>query len=246
MNCAGLRAARMQWFVGLPIVNSGDALALYCIFSLSARASFMRLLILSVFAVVLAVASPVRADAPMMLKGKVLNPEHHPVSGAKIFVHDEETGDDVKGSSDGKGHFAIKHAQCNYFSFVVVPPPESGLSRAHFEHVSGEAGKHFIVQLRRGFVVTGRIISGGVGVKGLHLKVSANDDGMTNAEVVHGGGITTTGRNGEFELTLTPGQKIIEICNDRYRDIAATTKQRVTVSGDTKLPDFVLPNREKK
>ncbi|MBY0549927.1 MAG: hypothetical protein K2W95_21820 [Candidatus Obscuribacterales bacterium] len=209
----------------------------------------MRLLNLAVLVMIgLAVAAPVSADAPltMMLKGRVLSPEHHPVSGAKIFVHDEETGDDVKGSSDGKGHFAIKHAECNFFSFVVVPPPESGLSRAHFEHVSGEAGKHFIVQLRRGFVVTGRITSGGVGIKGLHVRFSANDDGMTNAEVVHGGGITTTGRNGEFELTLTPGQKIIEIRNDRYRDIAAITTQQVTVSGDTKLPDFVLPNREKK
>lgn len=205
----------------------------------------MRLSVLFLLLLISVCVPAAMADVPIMLKGKVLNPEHGPVSGAKILVHDEETGDDIKGASDGKGHFAIKHAECNYFSFVVLPPDGSGLSRAHFEHVSGEAGKHFIVQLRRGFVVSGRITSGGVGIKGLHLKVSANDAGMTNAEVVHGGGTTTTGKNGEFQLTLTPGQKIIEICNNRYRDIAASTKQQVTVSGDVQLPDFVLPNREK-
>jgi uncharacterized GH25 family protein len=189
--------------------------------------------------------SPAYAEAVMMLKGRVLNPEHHPVAGAKIFVHDEETGADARGDSDRKGHFSIKHSECNYFSFDVVPPANSGLSRAHFQHVSGEAGKHFIVQLHRGFVVSGRVVANGAPVKGIRVKITANEPNMTTAEAVHGGGHATTGKNGEFMLTITPGQKIIEVLNDKYADLAKTIKQQVSVSGDTQLPEIVLPVREK-
>jgi hypothetical protein len=181
------------------------------------------------------------AEEQMMLKGKVLSPEHHPVAGAKIFIHDEENGAEIKGSSDGKGKFSIKHAACSFFSFDVIPPSNASLSRAHFQHVSGEAGKHFIVQLHKGFAVTGRVVAGGVGIKGLLVKAAPNDTSMSNVEVVHGGGATRTGRNGEFQLVLTPGQKIIEISNDRYSDLATAARHPVAISGDTRVPDINLP-----
>ncbi len=181
------------------------------------------------------------ADEPMMLKGRVINQENQPVAGAKIVIHDEENGGEIKGEADGKGKFAIKHDECSYFSFDVIPPGNSSLSRAHFQHVSGESGKHFIVQLHKGFAIKGRVIAGGVGIKGLVVKVSPNDTSMTNVEVVHGGGTTLTGRNGEYQLTLTPGQKLIEIRNDRYSDLSTSTQQQVAVSGDTRIPDIVLP-----
>lgn len=180
-------------------------------------------------------------DDPLFLKGRVLNQEQRPVSGAKIVILDEESGEQMKGESDGKGRFAVKHAACHNFSFSVVPPANSGLSRANFQHVSGEAGKHFIVQLHRGFAVSGRVVADGAGLKGLLVKVSANDQTMTNSEAAHGGGSCRTGKNGEYQMVLTPGQKIIEIKNDRYTNLSATIQQQLAVSGDTRIPDIVLP-----
>lgn len=181
------------------------------------------------------------ADEPTMLKGKVMTSENHPVPGAKIVIQDEQGGAETRGESDGQGKFAIKHSECTYFSFDVIPPRNSSWSRARFEHVSGEAGKHFIVQLQRGFSVTGRVTAGGVGLKGVTVKALPNDATMSNVEVVHGGGIARTGKNGEYHLILTPGQKLIEVTNDKYSDLPPSAQQKVAVSGDTKLPDIVFP-----
>lgn len=185
-------------------------------------------------------ATSLAAEESLMLKGKIINPDGQPVTGVKIVIHDEESGEEIKGDSDGKGKFAIKHAPCSYFSFDVIPPANSSLSRAHFQHMSGEAGKHIIVQLHRGFSVKGRVTAHGVGLKGLLVKVSPNDTSMSNVEVVHGGGTTRTGRNGEYQLILTPGNKLIEIKNDRYSDVPATARQSIAVSGDISLPDIEL------
>lgn len=171
------------------------------------------------------------------LKGKVVDQEGQPVSGAKVILHDEDSNEELSGRSDGKGKFEIEHPLCSTLSFDVVPPSKSGLSSAHYCHVSGELTKYFNVQLHRGFHVTGRVLAEGQGIKGLQIKIIGQEHDAT----VHGGGNTETKGNGEYSLFLTPGKKTIQIKNEVYSNLSPLYQHEFTITGDTRLPDMTLP-----
>lgn len=200
----------------------------------------MRSLISSLTICIVLLFPAVSAESTF-LKGKVLDAEGKPVGGAKIIVHDEDKAEDSSGKSDGKGNFAVEHEPCNSLSFDVVPNPKSGYSRAHYAHVSGEQSKHFIVQLHKGFKVSGRILAEGGGVKGLEVKFIGKDEGVGTSHVVHGGGVATTDGDGEYELLLTPGKKLVQIKNELYSNLSPVYQHEVTITSDTKLPDMTLP-----
>lgn len=174
------------------------------------------------------------------LKGKVLDQEGHPVGGARIVLHNEDTREESSGRSNGKGEFEVEHQKCSTISFDVFPGKKSGLSSAHYAHVSGELSKHMIVQLHKGFKVTGRILSEGQGVKGLEVRAIGQEDGKGGA-TVHGGGHAKTRADGEYEFWLTPGKKIVQIKNGIYSNLAPVYQHEFTISGDTRLPDMTLP-----
>ena len=173
------------------------------------------------------------------LKGKVVDIDGKPVGGAKIMVHNLDTHEELDGRSNGKGYFEIDHPKCTALSFDVFPPTKSELSSAHYSRVSGELSKHIIVQLHKGFRVTGRVLAEGQGIKGLEIKVVGTDAGAH--ATVHGGGITRTKGNGEYSFILTPGKKIFEIKNDVYSNLAPVYQHEFTITGDTRLPDMNLP-----
>lgn len=173
------------------------------------------------------------------LKGKVVDADGHPVGGAKIVLRIEDTQEEVNGRSNGKGNFAIEHPQCRTLSFDVYPPAKSELTSAHYARVSGDLSKHFIVQLHKGFRVTGKVLAEGQGVKGLEIKVIGNEPG--SHATVHGGGVTHTKGNGEYLFILTPGKKIFQIKNEVYSNLAPVYQHEFTITGDTTLPDMNLP-----
>ncbi len=199
----------------------------------------MRFLI-SALTICLVMMSPAANADSAFLKGKVMDAEGKPVGGVKIVVHDEDKQEDSSGKSDGKGNFEVEHEPCNTLSFDVIPNPRSGYSRAHYAHVSGEQSKHFIVQLHKGFKVSGRVMAEGSGVKGLEVRFVGRDEGGTS-HVVHGGGVATTDGDGDYEVLLTPGKKIMQIKNDVYSNLAPVYHHEITITGDTKIPDITLP-----
>ncbi len=192
-----------------------------------------------------ALAEGERVEENTFLKGRVLSSEGRPVGGARIIILDEDTQQEVSGRSDRRGNFEIKHPKCSTLSFDVLPSGKSGLTHAHYSHVSGELSKHFIVKLHKGFLVSGRVLAEGKGVKGLKIRViGQNDDGgkhhAANA-TVHGGGKALSKADGEFSLLLTPGKKILQIKNDVYSNLSPVYQHEFTVTGDTQLPDMTLP-----
>lgn len=181
-------------------------------------------------------------SSSLFLKGKVLDSQGHSVAGAKVVVHDEDHNDYKIGKSNAQGEFEVEHQQCNHLSFDVLPPPKLELSPAHYANVTGELSKHFIVQLKHGFKVSGRILSAGKGLKGIDIKFNAHEQ-SGKAGIIHGGGFTTTKGDGSFALLLTPGKKVIEIRNDRYPKLSPLYQHEVTITGDTILPEISLPEQ---
>lgn len=166
-----------------------------------------------------------------------------PVNGAKIVVHDEDHDEYHSGKSNVKGEFEVEHMPCKNMAFDVLPPEKLALSPAHYGHVTGELSKHFIVQLHQGFRVTGRILSGGQGLKGIDIKFNAHES-AGHSDTIHGGGYTTTKGDGSFSLLLTPGKKVMEIRNDRYAKLSPIYQHEVTITGETTLPEMSLPERK--
>lgn len=181
-------------------------------------------------------------DAPTLLKGKIIDSDGNPVAGAKIVLHDEERDEKKSGKTNSKGEFAIEHQACSFVSFDAMPPKKSGLTSAHYSHVSGEVSKHVIVRLHKGFLVSGRILSEGRGVKGLEVKAIATEKGKHgNDSTIHGGGKSVTDSEGNYTLTLTPGKKTIQIKNELYSNLSPLYQHEFTITGDSKLPDMTLP-----
>lgn len=178
-------------------------------------------------------------EEKVFLKGKVHDSDGSPVGGAKIVIHNEDREESINGRSNGKGVFQIEHPRCSTLSFDVIPSAKSGLSSAHYSHVSGELSKYFNVLLHRGFRVTGRVMAEGQGVKGLEIKVFGQDS--ESGATVHGGGIAHTKGNGEYSFLLTPGKKTFQIKNDIYANLSPLYQHEFTITGDIRLPDMTLP-----
>lgn len=188
----------------------------------------------------LVLAALLQCPAPAdqhVLKGRILDEHGHPVAKARVILKSEDDDTTLTATTDGRGSFRIHYPQCSFFNFEVQPPAKTSLASAAFDHVSGQAGKHFIVRLHRGFSVTGRVVTRKNGLKGLTVRV------MDRAgKDVHGGGTARTGADGEFTLMLTPGAKTLEIVNDRYLELAGSASFPCVVTADTALGDLELPS----
>ena len=195
--------------------------------------------IIAMFFGLLAPETSAEEDRVRKLKGKVVDLDGHPVAGAKIIAHNLDTQEEIDGRSNGKGDFEIDHPECSALSFDVYPPAKAELTSAHYSHVSGELSKHIIVQLHKGFKVTGRVLAEGQGIKGLEIKVTGAEQGAH--ATVHGGGTSHTKGNGEYSFILTPGKKVFQIKNELYSNLAPVYQHEFTITGDTRLPDMNLP-----
>ncbi|MBY0358885.1 MAG: carboxypeptidase-like regulatory domain-containing protein [Candidatus Obscuribacterales bacterium] len=184
-------------------------------------------------------------EAPSKLKGRIIDPQGQGVAQAKVIVTDENNQKQYKGQSNRDGYFSVDHSACESLSFDVIPQNKHGLSQAHFHDVDGNTTKHFIVQLQQGFQINGRVVYGGIGVKGLNIEVVSHDDEPTSKGIVHGGGSTKTLADGKFCLRLTPGKKTINITNEIYSNVPESFSQDFIVSSDSQLPDIIIPAKKK-
>lgn len=182
--------------------------------------------------------------AETALKGQIVDQDKRPVKGAQIHIYSDD-GAGSSGNSDGKGNFKVRHPECRNLSFAVMPSVASGLCAAFYDRVSGEISKHVFVQLRRGFLVQGRVQAQGKGLKGLRLRFRAKDENKSRDEAIHGGGLTYTGRDGRFSIVLSPGHKIVEINNGRYPELEGLVHKEILVSGDARLSDLSLEPTER-
>ncbi|MFX7140291.1 hypothetical protein ABTH88_20405, partial [Acinetobacter baumannii] len=82
----------------------------------------------------------------------------------------EELG---KAQTGKDGAFMISHKKCYSCSLQILPSLKSGLASAFVNNVPGAADRHDQFTLQRGFLITGRIVAGGKGLKGLIVKVTA-------------------------------------------------------------------------
>lgn len=181
----------------------------------------------------------VAADESPVLRGSVTDEAGRPVPNARVCLRQIGADAEHTTRTDKQGHFALSNEFAGNCVLEVCPSTKSGLSRAVIDQVPGKTTRQFVVHLKHGFRLSGRVTFGGRGVKGMTLKVVPSEAG--SADAVHGGGWTATGSDGRFHLVLTPGAKMLVVVNERYSGLVKELRQPINVTGDTQLPDIVLP-----
>lgn len=186
---------------------------------------------------VLTMAGPSRAlNETFTVVGTVKDHLKKPVSGALLRMTDEHNQVLSTATTDGEGQFKLTHGSCEVCKVLVTPPDKSRLASVMMDF-PGNQSRTILFNLQRGFLVGGKVLGAGKGLKG--ITVHASDDSDKNTSI-HGGGDTVTATDGTFKLTLTPGKKKLMLFNYRYPHFAAQSEHVFSVTEDCLLPDVTL------
>ena len=182
-------------------------------------------------------------DPPPMaaISGYVTDFNRRPVAAAQARILDEKGEVLQSVATDARGSFELKHKYCISCNLEVVPAEKTGLACALVENIPGSVSRTFLLCLQQGFRVVGRVVGEGRGLKGLEVRVIAQESDR-DALRVHSGGFAKTARDGNFEMSLTPGAKKLSVFNSRYPDFVSKYEQDFVVTADDKLPDIKLPS----
>ena len=191
-----------------------------------------------------AASLPVQAYGPKTVSGRVTDPMQKPVKHARVELWDLDGKLDSSVHTNRRGQFEIRHNACGPCCLEVVPPVRTRLSAALLEDISGDENRSVIVQLKKGFVVSGRVTSSGKGLSGVIVKVYSSRHADSRPSRVHGGGAVETGRGGSFKLVLTPGDKNLVVLNNHYDKLVEQVSTTVSVTSDIDVGTIEVPGKQ--
>lgn len=182
-----------------------------------------------------------KADKPpdVNVSGKVTDPQGQPVKGALVVLSDRETGLKLQAKTNKNGLFKIDHERTDFESLQVIPPQGSGLAQAILSEIPADEARHMLVSLKPGVQITGKIVSGQRPLKNVTVRVISK-----TKDVVHDGGETRTNGKGEFVLTITPGDKIIEVTDIQDNAVVGLFRRKQLVTTSGALPTISIPRNQ--
>jgi len=178
-----------------------------------------------------------------VISGQVRDDKNAMMSGVKVDLWTTDGAVSMSTRTDGEGKFSFTHEKCGPCFLEVFAPRKSNLASALVDEIPGDEGRSVIVTLKKGYLVNGRVMCAGKGVKGVVVKAYSRDHAKNKKERVYGGGATTTDRNGWFEMTLTPGEKKFVILNSKHPKIAKNASIVARIITETELGEIELPER---
>lgn len=181
----------------------------------------------------------------LVLRGVVTDENLKPLSGVEVKLVSRNNAVITSASTGANGQFVLEHAPCRSLSLEAVPRKGSSLATAWIDNISGEENRRIVIELQHGFEIHGRIVHQNRGLKGLPIAIKPANEDVATQKFVHGGGHAKTGRDGCFELTLTPGLKVLSVANDRYPDLAPAFSRKLSITTDGVIPDIELPANSK-
>jgi hypothetical protein len=174
------------------------------------------------------------------ISGRVVDQKQKPMNGVSVLLW-ESAGDlSMECTSNGAGEFKFLHKPCGDLCLEVKPDRGLKLASAFIENLPGGETRKMIVELKGGYLVTGRVTHAGKGLKGLIVRVTPTG-AIDKRTKVHGGGADETGRGGVFNLILTGGEKKLLVINDKYPQFSRHVESAFTVIDDTHLGKIELP-----
>ncbi|PWU00737.1 MAG: hypothetical protein C5B53_03670 [Candidatus Melainabacteria bacterium] len=205
-----------------------------------------QLLLLAVLFLLLFGQATVRSEEEYpTVRGTVTDENLKPLAGVGVKLISKDASVNLSTTTKGTGQFILPHKPCKSLCLEVSPRKGSSLATARIENIPGEESRRIVVELQRGCEIHGRVVHENKGLKGLSVSVTAASENHKHEKLVHGGGRTKTGRDGTFQLILTPGMKTLSIANERYEDLTPSYARKLTVETDGIIPDIELPLKHK-
>lgn len=199
---------------------------------------------LLVLAFILTVPAALAEDEPTpIISGTISTSAKKPMPGVQVILLNQTGVQLATGVTGERGGFSFKHTLCRRCTLQILPNLDTHYACAVIENIPGDANRNFLLSLQRGFTVSGRVVSGKKGLKGVGLKATSLDPGAEGKKV-YDGGLAITARNGTFTMILTPGHKKIELNNQKYSELEAITEMTTDVTGDATLPDIEIPETD--
>lgn len=178
-----------------------------------------------------------------VISGQVRGDKNEILRGVKVDLWTTDGSVSMSTRTDSKGKFSFTHEKCDTCFLEVFAPKKSNLASALVDDIPGDEGRSVIVTLKKGYPVTGRVISEGKGLKGVIVKAYSSAHDRNRKERVYGGGATITDRSGNFQITLTPGDKRIVLLNNKFDKLSKSTSFNAKVIVETDLGEIELPSR---
>ena len=172
--------------------------------------------------------------------GRVVDQKQKPLGGVPLSLWESDGNLSMESKTNSSGDFKFEHKPCGDLCLEVAPDHKLKLATALLENLPGGETRKLIVELKHGYLVTGRVIHEGKGLKGLIIRVKPVGAENKRAKV-HGGGADETGRGGAFNLILTDGQKKLMVINDKYPEYSRHIEKTFAVNDDIHLGKIELP-----
>lgn len=202
-----------------------------------------KLIPLWIFAFSLSAPAFAEDEPTPIISGTISTAAKKPMPGVQVILLNQTGVQLSSGVTGERGGFSFKHTLCRRCTLQVLPNLDTHYACAVIENIPGDTNRNFLLSLQRGFTVTGRVVSGKKGLKGIGLRAISMDPN-TDGKKVYDGGLAITGRNGTFTMILTPGHKKIEITNSHFSELEGTTEMTIDVIGDAQLPDIEIPETD--
>lgn len=175
------------------------------------------------------------------VSGRVTDVHNKPIKWVKVELW-EKNGDLYESTRTNRhGEFKIDHSPCGPCYLEITPPLKKRLAQALVENIPGDDDRSVLVSLKRGFLLKGKVVHEGKGLKDLVVKVYSKEHANDHDARIYGGGAAVTGRRGGFEFVLTPGKKHVVVLNNKYPDLVKKYEASLSVSNDVSLEDIELP-----
>jgi uncharacterized GH25 family protein len=176
------------------------------------------------------------APKPVTVSGKIYDNYGKPVDGAQVYLVDHENRLRLSGKSDAEGHFHIKHDRVDFDSLQIVPPAARKLAQATLKDIPASEGRHVVVNLKPGVHVTGRVLAADKPLKGATVRAMSK-----LADSIHDAAEAVTNKKGEYDLYLTPGEKMFEVTDVDDHSVVGIHREREMIRTDAVLPDIKVP-----
>lgn len=178
-----------------------------------------------------------------VISGQVRDHKLKTLSGVKVELWSADNKVSMTTRTDGDGKFSFSHESCGPCFLEVSAPRKSSLTSALIDDVPGDEGRSVIVTLLRGYPVKGIVMCEGQPLKGIVVKAYSRHHETNRKERIYGGGAVMSGRNGSFQMTLTPGDKKFVLINNRYPEVSKTASVTAKIIVDTDLGIVEMPTR---
>lgn len=177
--------------------------------------------------------------ALVQTSGRLVNLKGDGVANIPVYLWEQKGELSLAAKSRTDGGFNFEHPICGMLTLEVLPPLKTSYACALIDEVPGDQNRKLIVEMHMGHLISGHVVHDDKGLKGLLVRVRPVEldkqgsqidySNLERSEKIHGGGTTTTGKDGAFTLILTPGHKQLTVVNNKYPGVKKKVEQTLTV-----------------